>query len=1291
MTTHEPPRQRLKEALDLESVLAYLRDELDWPLEAAGLEELTFSYTPAELGLESGGETDSLEVRRLRPTSVRQPWAIFLVRSSAVRLPLRALRTVLRAFVRRRRASIDREAWNAEDMLFLCSHREPHGPAMSVVHFHQLGKERSGARLSSFGWTSDSNDRTVLEFSLPALRWPANVNDAHAWRAQWSAAFDKQSLTAAFFREYQAVFEILQTDLLRQSNDRIWAHDYALHFLNRCMLIFFLQRKRWLGNDPDFLRTYWNAYVEHEGRKDTFFRTWLSPLFLLAFNRRPVVGLSVRVPDRLRRVIDSAPYLNGGLFAESELDRKHEASISDARSEQVLTFLGRYNFTVREDTPLDQEVAVDAEMLGRVYESLVNLSEEADERGDAGIFYTPRVEIDLMCRQALVEYLAEGQDAEIRRSVRHAVFAVDADEKVAADSTLAAARSWPLLDSRLRELKVVDPACGSGAFLVGMLQVLDDLVRRANRQMARTESPQVRRRRIIRESLYGVDVMQWAVEVAELRLWLELLIETELHSEELGARPLLPNLSFNVRCGDALIQLLVDTTPPPGGAATAQSAALRHKLQSLSERKRTYFDGDPGSLSANMRAAIEEEEIDTLRAVLREHLQSLSLRGSSARAALVAESEDLFGSVRKNLEGTQRARMEASLKAAAQAAERIQREIQALDGPTARAFSWKLSFVEVFASRGGFDIVVGNPPYVRHEKIGAPSLLRREETPSARREYKRQLAQMAYAAFPSYFGFSEGSSKVDRPMGGKSDLYVYFFYRGLSILRPGGTLVFITSNAWLDAGYGATLQAFLLSEMRIREIVDNESQRSFANADINTVISVISKPGTDDHDERAASLVQFVLFKVPFEQGISAPVLDRIEQCTETLQTSLVRVLAVSQGQLLEEGSRRHTTVEPDESGEPAAAESDATLLEGSAYGGGKWGGRYLRAPEIYWVLMRKGAAKCGNLSTYFRGERYLNTGGADGFFVLTDVGPAKNGRRLVRNVPPNGEAGEFEGEVEDRYLIPLIKDSARDDRTICVSRGDAFCLVVTGTPTKRLQSYIEWGEVCGFHERSVTSGRTPWYAPTKQMLTAGQFLVPRSFGDRFIIHRNDDRLLSLRYYRLHKIAGREMELCGYLNSTLVAFFIETLGNKSLGQGVLDFFMADFLSMEIPIVLNPDVGRAIKKMESRPIGTVAEECGTSSGGIAAGHRRTIPEDRQALDDAVFEGLGLTRGEQEAVYASLVDQVRKRVLKAGSLDANAKRRRSRAVRDTLGIWDTSAGDSPDGQNPMGARENEGEAE
>jgi len=257
-------------------------------------------------------------------------------------------------------------------------------------------------------------------------------------------AFDVEAITKVFYDEYEAVFNILQDDLGKKTKDKKWAHDYALQFLNRCMFLYFIQRKGWLAKDKEFLRTFWEAYNHSGLPKDSFVDTWLNVLFFEAFNNKFHSGHR-QFPKNIRDSLALFPYLNGGLFSPNkELDNRHNLEISDKRFEQIFTFFERYNFTIAEDSPLDKEVAVDPEMIGKVYESLVNVKEiSPDQRSAAGIFYTPRIEIDLMCRLALVDNFANQMGEENRNLLNQLVYAYEPDEKAAADAAFNHAKLWP--------------------------------------------------------------------------------------------------------------------------------------------------------------------------------------------------------------------------------------------------------------------------------------------------------------------------------------------------------------------------------------------------------------------------------------------------------------------------------------------------------------------------------------------------------------------------------------------------------------------------------------------------------------------------------------------------------------------------------------------------------------------------------------------------------------------------------------------------------------------------------
>ena len=198
------------------------------------------------------------------------------------------------------------------------------------------------------------------------------------------------------------------------------------------------------------------------------------------------------------------------------------------------------------------------------------------------------------------------------------------------------------------------------------------------------------------------------------------------------------------------------------------------------------------------------------------------------------------------------------------------------------------------------------------------------------------------------------------------------------------------------------------------------------------------------------------------------------------------------------------------------------------------------------------------------------------------------------------------------------------------------------------MYEYIKWGEKQGYNKRSVTKTQNPWYKPTRQMLHGSKILMPRSFNDTYVFYYNPHEYLSLRFYRLHLIKGDAAEWVALLNSSYMLFVIETLGNRSLGQGVLDFFMEDFLKLRIPIALNSSLKTVYMKLKNRPVNSVFTELGINPSRPVREQTPTPLPDRKALDDIVFDILGLTEGERREVYWAVCELVKNRIEKARSV-------------------------------------------
>jgi len=451
----------------------------------------------------------------------------------------------------------------------------------------------------------------------------------------------------------------------------------------------------------------------------------------------------------------------------------------------------------------------------------------------------------------------------------------------------------------------------------------------------------------------------------------------------------------------------------------------------------------------------------------------------------------------------------------------------------------------------------------------------------------------------------------------------------------------VTSNSWLDVGYGADLQEFLLKHSHVKMVLDNQVRRTFAGADVNTIIALLSS-ADDGSDWGVDKTARFVMFRVPYEQVVSPVIFDEIEAATERRATPEYRIFPIKQDKLLADGC------EIPEEEEAGHNKISGPLIKVAHYIGNKWGGKYLRAPDIYWRILEKGKGKLVRLGDIFDGERYLNTGGADGFFIINKAKRTNKGCFIIYNNAAIGKNEPYVGEIEEQYLFPLIKDYTKDNKRIEIGGYDAFCIVIGDNPTPKAKEYIKWGERQGYHLRSVTKTQKPWYRPTRQMLASARILVPRSFNNTYVIHYNPRNYLSLRFYRLHIKQGDELILVAWLNSALLSLFIETLGNRSLGQGVLDFFMADFLELRVPLVFDDKLKGVIKQIKDIPIRPVDKEYGLNTDPIKGTISWNPSTEREALDGIVFDSIGLSCNERSDVYEGIINLVEARLKKADSV-------------------------------------------
>ncbi len=356
-------------------------------------------------------------------------------------------------------------------------------------------------------------------------------------------AFDVEPVTREFFKEYARVFAEVE-EQIEGIEDKERARLFTQRLFNRLMFIAFIQKKGWLkfGKESDYLAALWHDYEKNSKSKGrNFYNNRVKLLFFSGLSTPNEVDvMGINRGGLLKELIGQVPYLNGGLFEEDEDDRNAGVVVPDECIEAILDDLfSRFNFTVTESTPLDIEVAVDPEMLGKIFEELVT------GRHETGSYYTPKPVVSFMCKEALKGYIKSRVSSEPEPAI----------EKFVEHHDPCALTDPEAVLEGLRTIKVCDPACGSGAYLLGMLHELIDLraCLFATRQLDPISTYQ-RKLEIIQKSVYGVDVDQFAVNIARLRLWLSLAVDFEGDYP-----PPLPNLDFKVEAGDSL------TAPDPSG------------------------------------------------------------------------------------------------------------------------------------------------------------------------------------------------------------------------------------------------------------------------------------------------------------------------------------------------------------------------------------------------------------------------------------------------------------------------------------------------------------------------------------------------------------------------------------------------------------------------------------------------------------------------------------------------------------------------------------------------------
>ncbi len=597
-------------------------------------------------------------------------------------------------------------------------------------------------------------------------------------------AFGVEAMSKAFFDEYRDVHYAGFVDYLMRSNFKKSAfngndkdvRDFVKKLLGRIVFLYFLQKKGWLGaKDTSYKngdKNFMTNFFKKAGVNDAFYANWLSKLFFDALNNeRPNDDFTM--PDG---EVVKIPYLNGGLF-EKETEKYDYLTFPTDLFTNLFEFFNQYNFTIFEDSPEEHTVAVDPEMLGHIFENLL------EDNKDKGAFYTPKEIVHYMTQESLIEYLHTQLSDADRTDLEN--FVKNKDNKLSKEHKAA-------IDQKLDTVKICDPAIGSGAFPMGLLQEIFGLKERIAYDLGhKVWSPATVKENIIQKSIYGVDIERGAVDIARLRFWLSLIVDEEMPKA-------LPNLDYKIVVGNSLVSKFDDTvieidwsddTAKEGLFGQEIAEDKKKLLKEISAKQTQYFTAD-NALKEKLNFEIRNLKLAILTKQLELMIENKGF-----------ESDSMQGLNKKQIEAWQQTQ---DWKAALKKLKHL-KENPALPF---NHFDWKLDFPEVLNplvnENTGFDIVIGNPPYVDYRLIDS------------------------VITHHNNFPINKSSSRPN--------LYQFFIELGDSLLSDKGIFCFINPNQFLSTDNGLKLREHIIKNRNIKFIVDVSYLKVFKEASTYTVV-----------------------------------------------------------------------------------------------------------------------------------------------------------------------------------------------------------------------------------------------------------------------------------------------------------------------------------------------------------------------------------------------------------------------------------------------------------------------
>jgi len=601
-------------------------------------------------------------------------------------------------------------------------------------------------------------------------------------------AFDVEAVSKEFYKEFVERYKELR-DVIRNNNPTFKkeiADELTQEIMNRLLFLYFIQKKGWLNNDYKFI---YNNFLNFNSNKENYYENFIIPLFK---------KLSIKDFNCSR--FENIPFLNGGLF-EFKQEIEEKAVIPNKAFNNIFEdLLERFNFTIREDTEFEEEVAIDPEMLGKIFEELI-LSVETEKykdipnpRRESGSYYTPRFIVSFMTKQSLLNYLIN-EIPEIPEEIfKSFIYKLSTDGIDRPE----------IIKEKLLNLRIVDPGVGSGAYPVDILNKLVNLIEILNKEIGITESRYNLRKKLIENCIYGVDIQERAVLLARLRLWLSLIVDLEVETIK-DISPLI-NLDFKILKGDSLVSKICGFK-----FDLKQKTLTNQKIFELIEKYKKLKD------------EFSEVDIDVKKQILKDKIIKIKCDIAIWYLENMKYSlKDKLKQVGSQLTLIEKAKKE--IKEEERKKETLTQEISSLEkeieeikkGQDIDTFNWYLDFFEVMGAREGFDIVIANPPYG--------------------------------------VSVDEEISKNEFNLDSK-DSYGVFTALGLNILKPGGTLCYIMSDTWQTIRTHYKLRKKLFEETKVQYLI-SVPMKTF-KAMVNTGIYLFQKSYIEKEKENFVIAADF--------------------------------------------------------------------------------------------------------------------------------------------------------------------------------------------------------------------------------------------------------------------------------------------------------------------------------------------------------------------------------------------------------------------------------------------------